>query len=987
MGSEDKKRLIVESQGTLDYRSVVSNLKLLGSRFFHEVHTGKPNTTRTKTYETSALFTEDEPTLQSSHQPIGEEEHGFAGEHYVDEYLIEQWAEEGDPDAVVCMQFEEGVMDTLQGDPDMAACFNAYTDARKRLADRAKGRGFWGPSKKGQGKDRKGKGGRVDFRPRKPLAQRILESNCRRCGARGHWKAECPLRLQSNAPSGNTAPREGGTFTGLALHELAPEHEDMIPVEAPWSSFHDVFMVHHTQDQTPWGTVGTRVTHKKPGSRSHIRQCTLRLLPTMKAKLGLTESPLTMNTGEEPPVEVSANFVSHGSLGIVDLGASQTVIGEHQVAEVLQQLPESTKIREVPCSTIFRFGNSSTVTCDRALLIPLGPYYVKVCIVPSNTPFLLSNNLFRKLEASIHTASDEIFFGRLNLRLPLQLTEKKLYLLDFAELVRRAQEQSSHQVRGSQVINKENILSVGEEPEISRARNPALSSQTSMHAGQQCDSCPSHPEPTGVSNRHARQLRSVTFRPLQGPADECPDRATGSRDDDSRRTLHREDQLRGSQEGTDLSRSPAIRPEVCELVPQPLPGEHQTFPQDVCELSSQVHRGRGRQSRSDKRSTSGPNQGISEGQGGDDIPPSHHRREHGGVDRGDVGYGGRRPRESPPRRRNRTAEPEDHSDGTDDATTAASADPYRSPAGAIGRHHREQDHLSDGEPSEEVLVMPREVRSIILDCTGEEVFQMQPETVIDKEYFRDLNKGASNPIYQEMMQYFSKHYGNAEAIDHHLNRIGIELLEVYCDTNSQLTSQAQELGMKAVRFCRHHGDLGTFGGRCKLYDVIWITRPRNIWTAPNCGPWSGWSHLNAGKSLALAEKISQARSHERSHLHVCDALCRLQIRRRPECHFHLEQPVNSDMIFQGELSFIVHYALRAKFDMCIGGNLKHPEHQDRYLKKRMQVDNIPSPPSHNRTVAVCRTTSAHADSRELSGTRSRSHVNNKVHRAILPSFC
>lgn len=193
--------------------------------------------------------------------------------------------------------------------------------------------------------------------------------------------------------------------------------------------------------------------------------------------------------------------------------------------------------------------------------------------------------------------------------------------------------------------------------------------------------------------------------------------------------------------------------------------------------------------------------------------------------------------------------------------------------------------------------------------------------------------------------------------------------------------------MKAVRFCRHHGDLGTFGGRCKLYDVIWITRPRNIWTAPNCGPWSGWSHLNAGKSLALAEKISQARSHERSHLHVCDALCRLQIRRRPECHFHLEQPVNSDMIFQGELSFIVHYALRAKFDMCIGGNLKHPEHQDRYLKKRMQVDNIPSPPSHNRTVAVCRTTSAHADSRELSGTRSRSHVNNKVHRAILPSFC
>ena len=140
--------------------------------------------------DTTALFTEDEPTLMSSQHSTGEEEHGFAGEHFVDEYLIEQWAEEGGPDAVVCTQCEEGLMDTLQGDPDMAACLNAYTEVRKRLADRAKGRGFWGPSKKGRGKDKKGKGGQFDFRPRKLLAQRILESNCRRCGACGHWKAD-----------------------------------------------------------------------------------------------------------------------------------------------------------------------------------------------------------------------------------------------------------------------------------------------------------------------------------------------------------------------------------------------------------------------------------------------------------------------------------------------------------------------------------------------------------------------------------------------------------------------------------------------------------------------------------------------------------------------------------------------------------------------------------------------------------------------------
>ena len=39
------------------------------------------------------------------------------------------------------------------------------------------------------------------FRFRKPLAQRILESECRRCGKRGHWKAECPLRSSEHGAS------------------------------------------------------------------------------------------------------------------------------------------------------------------------------------------------------------------------------------------------------------------------------------------------------------------------------------------------------------------------------------------------------------------------------------------------------------------------------------------------------------------------------------------------------------------------------------------------------------------------------------------------------------------------------------------------------------------------------------------------------------------------------------------------------------------
>ena len=193
LSSDDKKRLIVESQGSLDYREVVSNLKLLGSKFFHEVHAGKAQNVRTKTYDSSTFYADEEPAMfMSTPATAGDEEPTFFGDPLDDGHL-EQWAEEGDADAVVCLQFEESLLDTLQSDPDMAACMNTYMEARKRLSDKAN---FWNPPRKGMGKGRKGKSDRFEFRPRKPLAQRVLESNCRRCGAKG----KRPLEGRVSAP-------------------------------------------------------------------------------------------------------------------------------------------------------------------------------------------------------------------------------------------------------------------------------------------------------------------------------------------------------------------------------------------------------------------------------------------------------------------------------------------------------------------------------------------------------------------------------------------------------------------------------------------------------------------------------------------------------------------------------------------------------------------------------------------------------------------
>ena len=113
----------------------------------------------------------------------------------------------------------------------------------------------------------------------------------------------------------------------------------------------------------------------------------------------MSRTPANPCRSKTDPAETTL-FVSHGPYGIVDLGASQTVIGEQQVAELLENLPSDirARVREVPCQTVFRFGNSSTVMCIRALLVPLAKWDVKICIVKSRTPFLISNNVFRTLE-------------------------------------------------------------------------------------------------------------------------------------------------------------------------------------------------------------------------------------------------------------------------------------------------------------------------------------------------------------------------------------------------------------------------------------------------------------------------------------------------------------------------------------------------------------------------------------------------------------
>lgn len=245
--------------------------------------------------------------------------------------------------------FEQAASDVLQGDEDLAAAYNAYTDARRRLNEKFRHRGFWPVSQaqKGKGKGFKGPKGKFG-KARKTLQQRIMESRCRICGKMGHWKAECPQRPMSEAggarSSTGTAPT---TFVQAEIATAAIEHdglplefldlaEEADTVDASRLCVRECFVgvddsrVRLRSIRQSWGKESKFPTHPQPRSES-----TGQLAPSSCCDpQSPIESSCRVAESTTQHREAVAFFATHGSYGVVDVGATKTVIGSNLVPEL-----------------------------------------------------------------------------------------------------------------------------------------------------------------------------------------------------------------------------------------------------------------------------------------------------------------------------------------------------------------------------------------------------------------------------------------------------------------------------------------------------------------------------------------------------------------------------------------------------------------------------------------------------------------------------
>ena len=123
LSSEDRKRIVVETEGNLTYAGARKSLRLLGHRFFQDFQDRTCDVNMVDNFDESALWT-------------------METEVFDDEAMVQALHDAGDEDAACIMDFENTVIEAVQESPELASCYHTYLEARTRLRERVKYRGF-----------------------------------------------------------------------------------------------------------------------------------------------------------------------------------------------------------------------------------------------------------------------------------------------------------------------------------------------------------------------------------------------------------------------------------------------------------------------------------------------------------------------------------------------------------------------------------------------------------------------------------------------------------------------------------------------------------------------------------------------------------------------------------------------------------------------------------------------------------------------------
>ena len=444
LSMEDRKKIIVEMGGSLEYKKVCSSIRLLGSRFFADLQGQK--TAKTRTYD--ANLVEDAPP-EESERAYGAFSASAAdeGETELDDNFLETMVASEDQDALQVQAFEEELENFFQDTPELQEALVSYIEARSRLLAKKKSRGFW-PIGAGKGSTKGGRGfkgsGKGKGKHREQLLARIARSTCRICGKKGHWKAECPRRKQSSSGEATTTVAEA-----FAEALEVPGHDDEVPVPeistqlpADALSLEEALVVCWIPNPNEINLKLQKLVQKLKTPKPRSTKISFHR-PRNSGEPRLTDESccfLKRSCDSEPAI---AALVHHqGPVeAILDTGASRCVMGKSLLQRFLGQLNDSvrSRVRITKSSIRFRFGNNQTLLSERRIHLPFGTpnqqvLWLGIEIVPGSTPLLFSKRAIKQLGGLIDTEADVCELRRLQKSLSMQTGPTGLYMIDLARL-------------------------------------------------------------------------------------------------------------------------------------------------------------------------------------------------------------------------------------------------------------------------------------------------------------------------------------------------------------------------------------------------------------------------------------------------------------------------------------------------------------------------------------------------------------------------
>ena len=474
LSSEDKKRILLEHSGELKYNPVVKSFRLLGSKFFSEMQ-GNRQSAKTKVYDVNLSEMTDGDAR--AHDEVSSVERAFVtmteeADFDLDAEFMDLMIAAEDQDALVVSSFEQELEEFLQEVPDMHDAMVSYLEARSKLLEKKRSRGFWPVkfSDKGGKSSGKFKGRGKGKRQREQLLSRIARSTCRICHQKGHWKAECPNRDKFPDGGSTAAANIAEVMPAGDLHEVLSEPESVPSVaeDAQCSLFqnnvlprshlsnHDdvvseAYVVQALFDPAVKNQLRDRI--HRVFNASVTRKPDAPVLPryAFQERCRLTDrsqmmSKFSRSWRDPEPLPEVCNLVSSSDKpchAILDTGASRCVIGEKTWMKLFAQLPEDlqSRIRKTPSQVKFRFGNNQTLQSEYQVQLPMQSskeskrrLLLTIEVLPGSTPFLFSKRAFKQLGGILDTTNDTCFLKRLDRKIKLELNPTELYLLDVRQL-------------------------------------------------------------------------------------------------------------------------------------------------------------------------------------------------------------------------------------------------------------------------------------------------------------------------------------------------------------------------------------------------------------------------------------------------------------------------------------------------------------------------------------------------------------------------